>query len=279
MDLNTVYNETSLTHWAGTLSKAFEIDPPNQADTPLDWLVRALSRDIRDGEGTLGKGRFDRVLVYNPDAQAQWLLQRYTHMYTPVLERLPHFVPFRTVFPSFTPVCFGSMYTGVLPAVHGIQSYSKPIIKTDCLFDALLRAGKKTCLAAVEGCSMSKIFIDRPIDYVFKPKDAGVVDAALDLIKEDRYDWLSVYNQEYDDLMHANGPEHETAMEAIRHHVDSFVRLYDAVEENWKDHNTLIVWAPDHGVHMMEEGHGWHGTDLACDLNIFHYFGAVPARK
>lgn len=279
MDLNTVVNQTSLTHWAATLSEAFEIAPPKEADTPLDWLVRGLLRDIKNAEGTLGKGKFDRVLVYNPDAQAQWMLQKYTDFYTPVLERMQHFVPFRTVFPSFTPVCFGSMYTGVLPTVHGIQSYAKPIIKTDSLFDALLRAEKKTCLAAVEGCSMSKIFIDRPIDYIFKPTDAEVVDSALEVIKEDKYDWISVYNQEFDDLMHANGPEHELSIGAIHRHVDSFVRLYEAVEKYWADHNTLIVWAPDHGVHLSNEGYGWHGTDMTCDLNILHYFGAVPAHK
>ena len=44
-----------------------------------------------------------------------------------------------------TPVCFGTMYTGAQPAVHGIQKYEKPVIQIDTIFDALIRAGKMTC--------------------------------------------------------------------------------------------------------------------------------------
>lgn len=267
--MDKIYNSISLTHWAGTIAKCFDIEPPKEADTPIEWLVDALKADVG--------GKFDRVLIYNPDAQAQWLIQKYTEDYAPMLKYMKYTIPMQTVMPSFTPVCFGTMYTGVLPVVHGIQSYSKPIIKTDCLFDALLRQGKKTCLAAVEGCSMSKIFIDRPIDYCFRPYDGEVVDSAIELIKEDNHDFIAVYNQEFDDKMHAKGPEHPDSLQAFKNHVASFVRLAEAVKEHWKDHNTLIVWATDHGVHLANEGYGWHGTDIARDLNIFHFFGTIPA--
>ena len=52
-------------------------------------------------------------------------------------------LPLQTVMPSVTPVCFATMYTGAQPEVHGIQSYTKPVVKTDSVFDVLIRNGKK----------------------------------------------------------------------------------------------------------------------------------------
>ena len=49
-------------------------------------------------------------------------------------------MPMLSVMPSVTPVCFASMYTGVMPDVHGIKFYTKPVLKIETFFDVLIKA-------------------------------------------------------------------------------------------------------------------------------------------
>ena len=98
------------------------------------------------------------------------------------------------------------MYTGVLPEVHGIQGYTKPVITVDSLFDSLARSGKRVALVAVENSSMAIIFQNRPIDYFIVPYDDAATEKGLELIAQDRHDVVVVYNQEYDDMIHRTRP-------------------------------------------------------------------------
>ena len=41
------------------------------------------------------------------------------------------------VMPSVTPVCYGSIFTGTPPAVHGIRKYERPVLKVETLFDVM----------------------------------------------------------------------------------------------------------------------------------------------
>lgn len=58
--------------------------------------------------------------------------------------------------PSVTPVCFASMYSGVMPEIHGIMRYEKPVLKIKTVFDALAAAGKRCAIVSTEGDSISK---------------------------------------------------------------------------------------------------------------------------
>ena len=122
---------------------------------------------------------------------------------------------------------------------------------------------------------MAMIFGERPIDYYIEDDDNAVNETALRLIQEDRYDAITVYNQEYDDLIHKTTPESDEAIEAIRHHVQTFTALAESVREYWKGHDTLIVFAPDHGNHYDWDGHGNHGEYREEDININHYYGII----
>jgi predicted AlkP superfamily pyrophosphatase or phosphodiesterase len=64
-------------------------------------------------------------------------------MFAEIKQKMDVEIPFSTVMPSVTPVCFGTMYTGAQPQVHGIQAYVKPVITIDTIFDAFIRNGKK----------------------------------------------------------------------------------------------------------------------------------------
>lgn len=266
-----MYNTISMTQFAATVAEAMNTQAPGQADKP----VKAVAGAVR----AKAPGGVDRVLIYNPDAVGMWLFQKYTEEFAGVLKHTDMGIPVRTVMPSVTPVCFGTMYTGALPEVHGIQKYEKHVIETDSLFDSLARQGKKTAIVAVDNSSMAIIFGGRDTDYYILPYDGEVTEKALELIREDRYDLIAVYNQEYDDKMHATGVESEESMQALKNHIQSFDRLAGAVKEYWKGHDSLVCWATDHGIHQMENGHGNHGEAIEEDLNVMHFFGVYPAEE
>jgi hypothetical protein len=257
-----------MTQMVASLSHAMGVAAPLQADKSIP-LVDAFVEKV------LGEQKVDRILVYNPDCIGLWHYQKYTDLFIPVLVNTQLTVPMATVSPAWTPVCFGSMYTGVLPTVHGIMKYEKPVIKTDSFFDSLPRAGKKVANVAVEHSSMAMIYLERPIDYHIMSYDNQVIDEALKLIAEDKHDAITVYNQEYDDMIHRTTPESTVAINAIRHHVEAFMKLVEAVKKNWKGHDTLIVFAPDHGNHYDWDGHGNHGEFREEDVNINHYYRII----
>jgi predicted AlkP superfamily pyrophosphatase or phosphodiesterase len=217
-------------------------------------------------------------VMYNPDAIAMWLFQNHTADFTPVLNNTQVGVPLKTVFPSVTPVCFASMYTGTQPEIHGVKQYEKPVVITDSLFDALLRAGKRVAIVAVKGSSMSKIYAGKALDYYFETYDEEVAQRAVELIEKDTYDFISVYTQGYDDAMHLTGTESEVALEAMRSQIKIFERIALAVEANYRAHDTLLCFCTDHGVHTKETGGGTHGADIPEDMNIMHFFGIKPAK-
>jgi len=261
-------NSYSMTQLAASVASALGAEAPKQAAPALPAVEQLVQRRLG--------GRADRVLIYNPDCLGQWFWQKYTEMYQPVEAHIQLTVPLATVMPAVTPVCFGTMYTGAMPEVHGIRAYAKPVIRIDSLFDSLRRSGKKVALVAVADSSMAKIFAERDIDYYILPYDNDVTEKALELIAEDQYDTIVVYNQEYDDMIHSHTPESPEAMAAAQHHIRDFDRLASAVEKHWKAHNSLIVWAPDHGNHLDWDGHGNHGEFREEDINVVHFYGAIP---
>lgn len=266
-----MFNSISMTRLAASIAAAAGVAPPQHADAPIPQVEQLV-------HSRLG-GRADRILIYNPDAIAMWQVQKYTEDFAPVMVRTDLTVPMATVMPAVTPVCFGTMYTGALPEVHGIQSYAKPVITLDSLFDALSRAGKKVALVAVADSSMAIIFGGRDIDYYPLPYDREVLDKAKELIAQDQYDVVIAYNQEFDDVMHDTGPESPASMEAMRRHIAAFTELTDAVKAHWQDHDALVCWASDHGIHLTADGVGDHGEYIEEDINILHFYGAYPRKK
>lgn len=270
--MNMNYNNTSLTRWAATIAGAFGIEPPAQADGPDNRIAGLIAEKT-------GNKPVDRVLVYNPDAIAMWLYNKYKAAFAQVLEHTQIEMPLASVMPPVTPVCFATMYTGVLPEIHGITKYEKRLVTTDSLFDAAARAGKKAAIVAVEDSSMAKIFQNRDIDYYTLPYDNEVKEKALLLIAEDRYDFISVYTQEYDDVMHKKGPESEQALQAMRNQIDIFGSLAAATQKHWRGHDSLICFSTDHGVHPEKSGRGAHGEDIPEDINITHFLGVTPVSR
>ena len=217
-----------------------------------------------------------RALLYNPDAIAFHLYAHYTDFFLPVLKNTTLAMPMQSVMPSVTPVCFASMYTGAMPDVHGIQAYVKPVLTTDTLFDAAIRAGLKPAIVSTAGDSISKIFLDRPMDYFIFDTVDEVNAKAEALIAEDAYDILVIYNGNYDSTMHRYAPESKEALAALRANAAQFDKFCALTRQHWAAHDTLIAFAPDHGCHPIDGGLGSHGLDMPEDMLITHFYGAQP---
>ncbi len=263
--MSEINNSICITSIASTVCELFGIDTAKATEKPNE-LITALA------EKKLGKEKIDRAVLYNPDAVALWLYQKYTNMFTKAAVRSDLAVPMLSVMPSVTPVCFASMYTGVMPEVHGIRKYEKPVLSTTTLFDYFIKAGKKCAIVSTEGDSISMIFLEREMDYFIYDTPDEVNKKAHELIDEDIYDLIVIYNGNYDGTMHKHGPEAEESMKALRHNIDAYAALADAVEEKWKHHNVFYGFMPDHGCHEIDGECGSHGLDMDEDMNVIHFY-------
>lgn len=270
--MEDTYNENSLDTLCASLALAMGIDVPAQAapsNPSLDSYVNAA----------FGGSRADRIFMYNPDAIAQWIYQKYPFLVREITTYAPHPLPLAAVMPSVTPVCFGTMYTGAQPAVHGIRRYEKPVITIDTLFDALVRNGKKVAIVADRGSSMAHIYNERAIDYYYYDTLPEINAKAANLIREDNHDFIAVYNANYDDIMHKYGPESLEALAELRLDTHVFAMFAELIKDHWTQHNTLLGFAMDHGCHEIDGGCGSHGLDMEEDINILHFYGTYPAAK
>lgn len=266
-------NENSLDTICASLTYALGVEPPEHAAAPNPDLKAYI-------DAVFGGEKADRIIMYNPDAVAQWLFEKYQDLCPEVRMNAEKEIPLRTVMPSVTPVCFGTMYTGAQPAVHGIRKYEKPVITIDTLFDALIHAGKKPALITYAQCSLSRIFLERDMDYYhFESGSVEEVNAkAAELILRDEHDLIVIYNGNYDSVMHKFGPESTEALAELRTNCHMFAVLSEMIKNNWQSHNTLVGFAMDHGCHEIDDGSGSHGLDMEEDLNIVHLYKGY-ARK
>lgn len=261
-------NKTSLDSLCATLSYAMGIEPPKES-APLCNELKELIDNKLSGQ------KVDRIFMYNPDAIAQWIFEKYRDMFNDITHKADILLPFYTVMPSVTPVCFGTMYTGAQPKIHGIQTYAKPVITIDTIFDALIRGGKKPAIVSTEGDSLSKIFLERKMDYFFYPTIDEVNQKAEELILKGEHDFIVVYNGNYDSIMHKFGPESNEALSALAANIKSYNRFYNLIKENWQGENSLVGFAMDHGCHEIDGNCGSHGLDMEEDLNIVHLYSVI----
>jgi len=264
-------NSISLTRVCASLAAAMGVEKPAQADSAIPAIENLVKDRTKDG-------RVDRIFIYNPDAIAMWLYQKYTEWFNPVVRNTQLPMPLQSVMPSVTPVCFGTMYTGAEPAVHGIRSYAKPVIRIDTIFDALIRAGKKCAIIGDPAASLSHIFLEREMDYFRFETIEEINQKAMELIARDEHDLIVVYHKNYDSIMHKNGTEAEVSLQALKDNIRDFDLFARAIQEKWINHDTLIAFAMDHGCHDIDGGCGSHGLDMPEDLNIIHFYGVYPRK-
>ena len=253
---------------APTICSLIGVQPPRGS------TAEPIAELLEEGRRVLGGEPVEKALLYAPDAIGEWLYQMYRDEFKGVLGAAPIEVPVLSMTPSSTPVCYGSMFTGLQPEGHGIMKYEKPVLECDTLFDALPRAGKRVAIVAVKDSSIDLIFRRRPIDYYTEEYDPEVEERVLRLLREDDYDLILAYNQGYDDAMHGSTPTSSEAIEAFRGHLRTFERLAHSFDERYGDRNRLIAFLPDHGTHVdPDTGRGSHGTDSPEDMEVRHFWG------
>lgn len=288
-------NQNSLATLCAALCEVLGVEPPYEAAAANQKLV-AYTKE------TLGKKKADRIFMYNPDAIARWVYEKYSHLFAEVKARTELELPLCSVVPPVTPVCFGTMYTGAQPAVHGIQAYVKPVITIDTIFDALLRSAKKPAIVSTAGDSLSLIYLERKMDYFIYNTVEEVNAKAAKLIIEDEYDFIVVYNANYDSAMHKYGPESHEALGELRANSRTFGMFDALIQEHWTSHNSLVGFAMDHGCHnvvggctpeeralfkeptedlvrILDEAKGFHGLETEEDLDIVHFYKVYKAQE
>lgn len=266
--MSDFFNKICLTSVTSTVCSLFGVEAPDAIDKPNNII-------LEKAKAKLGNEKIDRAVLYNPDAVALYLYQKYTDMFTKAAVCSDLALPILSVMPSVTPVCFASMYTGVEPKIHGIKKYEKPVLKTDTLFDYLIKAGKKCAIVSTANDSISMIFLEREMDYFIYDSVEEVNAKALELIKEDCYDLIVLYNGNYDSTMHKTGTEAPEAMAALRHNIDFYSELVENITNEWKNHDVFCGFMPDHGCHDIDGDCGSHGLDMEEDMNIIHFYKII----
>ena len=268
--MGKIYNSTSIGAVARTITDIMGIDAPNQAGESADILVKKANLAFN------GK-KADRVFIYNPDAVALWLFQKYTYLFEEMLINADIGIPMKAVMQSVTPVCFATMYTGAEPSVHGIEAYKKPVVKIDTIFDALIRAGLKPAIVSTTGDSTSCIFLEREMDYFIFDTTDECNKKAMELIEEDKHDFIILYNPNYDNTMHRCGTESKEALIELKKNAETYAKIVAQIEKCWGMHRTMIGFCPDHGCHdhdLYGQKAG-HGLDIPENLNVMHFFRFV----
>ena len=143
-------NSVSLDTLCAALCYSMGVEAPSQAQNANETLCQYV-------DDVFGEKKADRLFMYNPDAVAQWIYEKYPFLTKEATSLADLKLPMCTVMPSVTPVCFGTMYTGVQPCVHGIQKYEKPVLKIETIFDAFIKAGKKCVIVADRECSIASL--------------------------------------------------------------------------------------------------------------------------
>lgn len=258
-------NSTCIDSLCASLSYAMGLEAPANA-APANPELNAFVDNAFGGE------KCDRIFMYNPDAIGQWVYRKYPQLFKELAFREYTEFPFHTVMPSVTPVCFGTMYTGAQPDVHGIKQYEKPVISIDTIFDVLIRAGKKAVIIGDAQSSLCNIYLNRDMDYYPCEKVEDVNAKAAEIILKDEHDFVVVYNKNYDSIMHKYGPESLEALTELRCNVETLAMFDSMIAEHWKHHRTLLGFAMDHGAHEIDGGCGSHGLDMPEDLNIVHLY-------
>lgn len=261
-----VYNTRPITATAATLLHAMGLEKHEKMQDAHEMVLSKMKQRF-------GGETADRLFIYNPDAVALWLYQKYTHLFEKAIVTSDMAFPVLSVMPSVTPVCFASMYSGVMPAEHGIVKYSKPVLTVTTFFDCMIKAGKKIAIVCTDGDSISRIFLERDIDYYFYDSVDKVNEKAHELILENRHDAIVVYNGNFDSTMHKFGPEAEISLEQIKKNSETYCRFIELIKEKWSQHNVLYGFLPDHGCHEIDGECGSHGLDMTEDMNIIHFYG------
>ena len=261
------YNLYPLKHFASIVAECMEIELPEEYAKTIPWV----SNILKDRLG----GKAEKTVLYHADAVGQYIWQKYTNLFAPVYRYSSLSIPFVSTVQSVTPVAHASMYTGLDPKDHGIETYVRPKLECSTLFDVLLEKNKKVAIIAQTDSTFLHIFAGRELDYFECRNNIEIREKALELINKGEYDVISIHTFDYDNAAHAYGPESKEGLNAISIEAETYALIAKELEKFKGKHRTLLTYSPDHGQHLTEGGRGSHGSKLTEDMNILHFFETI----
>ena len=113
-------------------------------------------------EKITNSGKMEKIVLFCTDAMGDHQRELFPEVFRKIEKIAGLRIPSVSVEPSVTPVCYGSIFSGTAPAIHGIMKYEKPVLKVETIFDLLPQYGKKVAIAAVNNCSIDRIFRENP---------------------------------------------------------------------------------------------------------------------
>jgi len=220
-----------------------------------------------------------KLLIYAPDAIGRKMVSKIPAEFQRLEAAGFSKFPVQSVFPSKTPVCYASMFSGLAPEGHGIRQYEKPVLSCKTIFDALPARGVRTAIVAVKDSSIDLIFRGRKVDYYSEPCDRDVTGRALLLINAGEHDCILAYHQDYDEILHATDPWNNAALNAAKGHVRTFENLVRVFDRKWGGLPRGAFFAPDHGAHTdAATGKGTHGANIPEDMEVDHFWRFQPGK-
>lgn len=240
---------------------------------PVQQSCQANPEVTALGGKTFRGGKAEKVFVYAADAVGIHLMEHYPELAAPLRRIMDLEVPSLAVMPSVTPVCFGTIFSGVCPEIHGIRQYEKKILRCETLFDVFPRAGKHTAILSGNNCSIDTIFRLRPVDYFSFDEDLSAsYEFAARCLPWEHYDIVVIYDGRYDMYMHAYGVDSAEALNAFTTGIERFSKLMSLASDAWRDFNRVAVYCSDHGAHDHLPNRGTHGSDCREDLVVHHFY-------
>ncbi len=241
-------------------------EPSGCGGTPIAAVVDQAFR-VTDREGQM-----EKILIFCPDAVGEVHRQKYPEKLARVEKLAGLRFKSSSVMASVTPVCFATIFSGASPEVHGIKTYTKPVLTVETLFDVLAKAGKNVAIVSRNECSIDKIFRKRNVDYFSFRSDEAILDQTRKLMQESDYDVIVSYFMDYDHFSHKCGPYAEKSVDALENGVRYFETLVADADKYWKDFDRTLIWAPDHGNHVIDETSGGHGSNIPEDMVVNHFY-------
>lgn len=168
-----------------------------------------------------------------------------------------------TVTPSVTIKAIPSIYTGATPEVHGVTDWDGEIY-AETIVEVFEEVGLP-CAIVGEDPILGGYSATYCTGYYSHPHpDEHFMSIAIDLLWENDFYFISIYNPVPDKKGHEygdNSPEYREAIENADYHVG---RLMENLKELGVYENTLIIITTDHGMTGKS-----HSTGYETDMRIF----------
>ena len=249
------------------------------APEPTDNGGVPLSPVIDRAKELFGEvGKLEKLLVCCPDAVGDIHYRKHPELLSRVEKLADLKMLSSAIFPSVTPGCFCTIFSGASPEVHTFKKWEQKLVTVETIFDILPDAGKSVAIVAKDS-SMARIFRNRKIDYYTVRSDDIARSITKRLIAEDEYDVIVSYIWQFDHNGHHHGPESPESLESLKYIVETFEEYVDLTEKHWKKYDRAVIFAPDHGNHQVDELTGSHGKDIPEDMLVNHFYRLAAAKR